>query len=910
MRDPLIVLSLVSLMAIPAPSLAAGAAPFRLPMESFTLDSNGLQVVVVPDHSNPTVTVAVSYKVGSQDESKGLGGFAHLFEHLMFQGTRNMAPGDFSNLIKSHGGAYNAYTSKTHTNYHTTIPRNALEIALWAEAERMLSLKVDERALEQEKRVVLEEMRWRYTNTAYVRGIFGAVAELAFDHWENQHPPIGDEADVRNAKLSDVMAFHARFYGPNNAVITLSGDITADDAKLLVVKYFNGAQALPDIVRPVAPERPISEDRHRVVEDPFARLPLLVNAWRLPERGTPSYWATLMLMNILSGDSDNPMYKALVKEQRLATSVGSKGPWFASPNSDNNPELFGFYAMLNPGTTAEQATAAMNQVLRRFAEEGPTDEELEIAKTQTELAAMKSMQTTQRQATTLAAYASVFGDAEGYFQDLERLMAVTREDIRTAVREHVFNARRVTVENVPVPPQTPAPAAEEPPLPEAEPRHAQQQAPPLASAPREVPVPRLERFTLSNGLEVTVVQDNRLKLLEARLSFHRGGRANETADEAGFAKAHSELMLKGTAAQNAEQLTRSFSRLGYALGVKEDHDHSVVNAAGLSRNAERFFSQLSEVLTGPNFAGDEVEEWKRSIIARMRQQRSNPDFLAAERVKAELLAAHPYGRQAPTDAQLSAVDAERLREYHRRTATPNGSSLVLVGDIDPATAREMLERTLGGWQGAVTRVPAPAVPGNAASRMALVERPGSTQATLLVSQTVPLTPRDPDYLPLTVANYILGGGSTSMLYRNLRERNAFTYSAHSDLDPREGGAIWTVQAAVRPAVIKDSLIEITKEIRAIRDNAVTEEELQKARTYIGGNFAMVLAGTSSTSDFLMRLRQQGRDPEQVLAGYQARLQALTPADLQRVARQYIDPDKMVTVVVGDRSHLAPLLPAN
>jgi zinc protease len=289
----------------------------KLPVDSFTLP-NGLEVLVNSDASSPMVAVSITYRVGSQDERPGRSGFAHLFEHLMAQGTKSLKPREISQLVESNGGSRNAFTTRTNTTYHNLIPRGALELVLWAEAERMHTLDVDARALALEQQVVLEEKRLRYDNAPYRFAQDQRMAETAFAKWENRHTTIGETADIRDAKLQDVRDFYALHYGPANAVLALAGDLTLEEARALVERHFARIPRKPAPPRPDLSEKPLAQDAWTRVDDPHAKTPRLMIGWHGPARASRDFWALTALAEILSGQDESPLYQALVRERKTA----------------------------------------------------------------------------------------------------------------------------------------------------------------------------------------------------------------------------------------------------------------------------------------------------------------------------------------------------------------------------------------------------------------------------------------------------------------------------------------------------------------------------------------------------------------------------------------------------------------
>jgi len=886
-------------------SNASPAAPvLSLAVKTFTL-KNGLKVVVHSDHTSPVVAVSVTYKVGSQNETPGLSGFAHLFEHLMAQGTKSLKPREISHLIESNGGVRNAYTMRTNTTYHSVVPKSALKTVLWAEAERMSTLNVDERALALEKSVVLEEMRLRYVNAAYAKARDAGMAETAFGKWENQHTTIGEASDVRNARLEDVRAFYLAHYAPNNAVLSLAGDVTEAEARELAERFYGPLEP-----RVIAPAPDLSEPRmtgetRRVIDDKFAKVPLLMTAWNAPARGTKDYWALTLLGEILGAGEDSPLYRSLVKDAKIALSASTNFPWWTGPFNPGGPDLFGLMTTLKPGVTADAVLALADRVLADMAAEGPSAEQLAAAKTTVELSWTKDLEQLIERAKTMGSYAAMVGDPRDLSRDFASLMAITAGDIQAAMNEWLIGKGRAVVEARPAPEMTLSVDPETPPVPAQLPRPEGDPRPEI-DAQRPAQVPALTRFSLRNGLKVVFARDSRLPLLEARLSIPSGKTA-ERAGEEGLSAAVSELLMQGAEGRDARALSAAFAGLGWKLDVGRGLETLNIDAAGLSRNAPAFFKELALVLSKPTFPEDEVSLWKENKVEEMKIQRAKPDFMASERMKAELFGEHPYGKPGLTDAQIEAITREKTATYARRALAAGGATLVLAGDADPVALKAALEQAFSGWTGEASAVAVPALPAQGAARLALVDRPGSKQANLTISQTMDLKPADPDYLPFIVMNQMLGGSATSRLFVNLRVEKGYTYGSYSRPQLLNSGVLWTASAETRNEVAAPALAEMRKEIGRMRDELVAAPTLEATKRYLAGLFLLKLSSIDYSADSLAGYERNKQAAEREMASYLERLNALTPEDIRRVAQKYLDPSTMVTVVVGDAAVLRPAL---
>lgn len=876
---------------------------FHLPVRSFRL-KNGLQVVVNTDRSSPTVAVSLTYRVGSRNERPGLGGFAHLFEHLMAQGTRNLRPRQISALIEGHGGMRNAYTMKTNTTYHSVVPTAALPLVLWAEADRMHTLHVDERALALEKQVVLEEMRRSYLNQPYRRAQTEGMGEAMFDRWENKHPTIGDAKDIREARLDDVRAFYDAHYAPNNVVLALAGDVSEAEARRLAKRFFGAVPSRPVAPPPDLSEPPLRGERRVDFPDPLAKLPRLMVGWRAPERGTPDFWALTVLAELLSGGEESALYRDLVRKSRLALSTGAAMPWWTHHTNAGGPDAFGLDVLLREGAAADAAVTRLDRFLAALARKGPSGEELRRVKTQLEFQWVHGLQFQTDRARTLSSYAALIGEPGRLERDLAGLTSVTAAAVGAAMRRWLVGRPRGLVHVRPVRPEPPASEPPTPPVPPESPRPPGE-TPPAVGRAKPPRTPAIARFTLSSGLPVLFVKDGRLPLLELRLSM-RAGKASERDGEAGLSEAAASVFFKGVPGLDAARLAHTFSTLGCSIGIESRRELAIVSASGLSRNAEPFLRLVGRLLVSASYPEREVAHWREQTLERMRQVRLDPEFMIGEAMKRELYPDHPYGRPFPSDAELSRASASTVRAYQRRTFRPGGAVLVLAGDLAESEARRLLEDSLAGWRPGTEAPSVPEAPKRGPGRTRLIERTGSRQVNLCLAQALPVLPTDPDYPAFTVANHILGGSSTSRLFLNLRIDKGYTYGSYARAATLTRCATWVANAETRAEVAAAALAEMRREVEKIRDELVPEAELAAAKKHLAGVYAIRLASLEGLAGMIWKQEIDGLAPERHLASYVSRLEALTAEDIRLAARRAFDLDALTTVAVGEAGDLAAL----
>jgi zinc protease len=875
-----------------------------LPVSVFKLD-NGLTVVVQEDRSAPLSAVSITYRVGSLDEEKGRAGFAHLFEHLMFQGTANLAPNEVSKLVESHGGVDNAYTMKTNTTYHEVVPSNALESVLWAEADRMRGLLISERELAVEKQVVLEELRQTYLNQPYRRATDAVMSSLSFTRWETAHPTIGDAEDIRAASLDDVRKFYDRHYAPNNAVLAVAGDASVAEVRKMVKRLFGPIPRRPR-PRPAPLDEPrLKGERAETVKDPLAKTPLTIVGWHTPERGCRDWWALTVVMTILGGGEDSPLHEKLVKDDRVAVSAGGHIPYWASHVAARGPDMLAFFISGRLGVGRAAVTDSLDFVLERFFKSGPKDDELARAKTQIERSWLEGQQSLADRAQTLSSYVALVGDPDGFWKDLDSLLKITRTDCVRAARRWLRSRGRVVLQ---VEPGEPVDQAAEPAVPETPPEAPRKPglAPPPPGPARFARPPDISKIQLSNGLTVWLARDKRLPLVEARLAV-MAGRVQETDGQEALAQASEDLLLKGREGEDAAAVARAYTALGWSLGASCESEWLKLSASGLSRNLEPFLDQLAKTLNTANYPEAEVELWRENALEDLISRRAQPHFLSEERLRAELFPGHPYGRGAADEKKIAAVDSFRMRAFHHARLRPSGGHFVLVGDFDPDKAAKALERALSSWKPGPAAPEAPSLPDAGSARTIILDRPGSAQASLVVAQTAAAGPKDPDYMSLVLANHVLGGTANSRLFENLRTKRGYTYGAYSSIELYGRGIVWSASADCRTEVARPALDEMLAEVRELCSREISTAALDNSRRHLRGLFLMRLSSLDRITGYMSSVAESGRDPRETIAQYEPRLAEATPASALAAVRSRLDMKKLVTVVVGDSAALKPAL---
>ncbi|MCC7462521.1 MAG: insulinase family protein [Gammaproteobacteria bacterium] len=886
-------------------SSVAGPIP-RLEYEKYTLP-NGLDVILVEDHRLPLVAVNLWYHVGPANERPGRTGFAHLFEHMMFQGSRHVGSDRHIQRLEAAGASeINGTTDFDRTNYFETLPSNQLELALWMESDRMGFLldTLDQQELTGQIDVVRNERRQSIENAPY-----GLVEEEIFHQlFPAGHPyyasVIGSHADLEAARLEDVRAFFREYYAPNNASLAIVGDIDKARTRALVEKYFGPLAAGQPVSRPAVATPPISAEKRVTVSDKV-ELPRVYLAWLTAPIYQPGDAEADLLAALLGGGKSSRLYKDLVYEKKIAQDVA------AQQYSLTLGSVFIIQATAKPGITPAQLEAAIDAQLARLRAEGPTQAELERARNTIETRIMRGLESLGGfggVADRLNQYNHHLGNPGYLAEDIGRYRAATPASLRDVAARTLTPAARVVVVGVPGEkrlqdvPRRPLAAGRRQPLPADA---AEWRAVPPAAAPASnLSLPMPQRFTLPNGLDVLLLEQHQLPVFAASLYVLRGSEANPP-QLPGLAAFTADMLDEGTTTRPALRLADDVAQIGATLAAGSSSDRSAVSIAALRRNADSAFALLADVALHPAFAATEIERLRDERLTSLLQERDDVRALA-ERVFNRTVYGpdHPYGHtEIGSEAALKALTRADLERFWKAGYVPGNAALVVSGDLTLAELRKLAEKHFGQWSGSSSAVQLPPVPAATGRTLVIVDQPGAPQTALRIGQ-VGVPRSSPDYVALEVMNTELGGLFSSRINLNLREQHGYTYGAGSRFAFRRGPGPFYVSTAVRADATAPAVREIFKEIERMRATPVTDAELSLARDSFARSLAGLFETTSQSVGSIGEIYVYGL-PLDYYGTLPASIEAVSAADVQRVARQYLTPEKMAVVAAGDRRLIAP-----
>ena len=814
----------------------------QLPFEVLTLP-NGLKVILSPDRRLPVVAVNIWYHVGPANELPGRTGFAHLFEHMMFQGSKHLPRGQHFKLLEAagtRGGSYiNGTTDFDRTNYFETVPSSELALALWLESDRMgfLLEKLDQSALNNQKDVVRNERRLSVENPPY--GIADEAVYQAL--YPKGHPyhgyVIGSHADIQAAQLDDVRQFFRQYYAPNNASLAIVGDFDPAEAKALVQKYFGPLKSGPAIPKISAETPPITAEKRLTVTD-RVELPRLYMAWITPAIFKEGDADADITASVLGGGKSSRLFKKLVYERQIAQNVS------ATQQSLILGSKFTVEVTARPGHSLDEIEAAVNEELSRLRSQGPEAVEIERARNTIESQTIQGLETVGGfggKADRLNSYEHYVGDPGFLQQDLLRYRQVTPGSVKAFAERYLQDGKRLVVHAVPgekkLAPEPPtSKAADKGSAPPAqstaeginadEPWRAEA---PKSGVSRPVEIPAPDSFRLANGLTVILSERKGLPVVSANLIVRTGSDANPPT-KPGLANFTAAMLLEGTATRKSLAIADEVARLGGRLTAGSSMDATQVQAFALSKNFKEMLDLLADVVLHPGFPEEEIGRQRTSRLSALISQKDDPGQVA-ERVMAAALYGeeHPYGvMEIGTEAANKSISRADIEAFWRAHFTPDNAALVVAGDIPRAELQKLAESALGSWQPRADKPATVGPPRQTEARLIIVDKPGAPQTELRIG-AIGTSRKSPDFTPAQVMNAVLGGMVSSRLNLNLRESKGYTYGAFSNFRFNRSPGPFVVASAVRTDATAPAFIEAFKELGAIVEQPIGDAELSQAK---------------------------------------------------------------------------------
>ncbi len=855
--------------------------------------NNGLTVVVHEDHKAPIVSVSVWYHVGSKDERPGKTGFAHLFEHLMFNGTEHYNDEYFGPLEKAGATGMNGTTNEDRTNYYQTVPSSALDLALWMESDRMGHMigAITQARLDEQRGVVQNEKRQR-ENQPYGLA-WSTVGENTFPEG---HPyswsVIGSMDDLNAATLNDVHQWFKNYYGAANATLVLAGDITLETAKQKAEYYFGHIPGGEPLLRQKSWIAKRSGTHRSVMHDqvPHARL---IKVWNTAEIGSFDAEMLDVLTSILAGGKNSRLYKRLVHEDQIATSV--QAFYYGR-------EIAGqVWVMADAKKDIPLATleTAIDEELEKLLQKGPSKKELARVKTSTYAGMVHALETVAGKAQFLANGQVYFNQPDAYLKQLKIIENANAKGIKEIGKRWLSDGSYV-LEILPFPQHI-----------AGKPQANREQLPKLGKPPAFT-LPEIKHFTLKNGLKVMLAERHQVPIVEFEMQFDAGYAADQhhTLGTAYFTMA---MLKEATKSRSTFEISEAEEMLGASISTGSTLDTSNVGLSSLKKNLTPSLELYADIILHPAFTEDDINRIKPLILASIDKEKSKPLSMALRTLPPLLYGPdHAYGipfTGKGTNQSVATIAKKELENFHQTWFRPDNATLIIVGDTTEKEITPLLEKTFSGWKKPADKLPAKqlnTVKLKEKPEFYLIDQPGAIQGTLIAGHIAPAGNVEND-IAIDVANTIFGGSFTSRLNLNLREDKHWSYGAGSVLSAAKGQRPFFTYTSVQIDKTADAIAEILKEFDLyLTDKPATKDELNKVKA----NKTLKLPGQYETltalANGLSSLARFNR-PDDYLMTWGDKVKALELSEIRKTAKDVFHPDKLTWIIVGDRKLIEPQL---
>lgn len=879
--------------------------------------SNGLTVLLTPDHSDPLVHVNVTYHVGSAREEVGKSGFAHFFEHMMFQGSKHVGDQQHFKLITEAGGTLNGSTNRDRTQYYETVPANHLEKVLWLESDRMGFLldAVSQKKFEIQRSTVKNERAQNYDNRPY------GMMRLKMDEamFPSNHPyswpTIGYVSDLNQVNVNDLKAFFLRWYGPNNAVLTIGGDFDEQQTLSWIAKYFGSIPAGPEV--PKLPKQPATLDRDRFVtlQDRIQQ-PMVLIGWPTSYLGAHDQVAQEVLATALGQGANSLLYRDLVKTQK-AVSAGS------FVDCAELACTFYVYAMAPAGQQLKPLYNDVMDSLARFGKQGISPDLLNQINGVAESSAIFGLQSVQGKVNELAFNQTFFGEPERIQKDLADIRSVTADSVAQVYTQYLENRPKVVLSVVPKQREDLAAqkadfAPAERQLPDYQVMQENQLAyrhvsddfdrsiMPTPESAVSIHTPNTYKVYYDNGAELIGEKSSETPTVLIRFSLPAGERYVAKGKE-GLADITATMMNQGSLQYSKEELQAKLDTLGSDISISAGEYSTQVTVSSLTSKLGPTLDILQEVLFHPRFSEQDFTREKQRLLQGIMYQQQTPAWLAGQATRQVLFGDTLFARESGgTPESIKALTLEDVKAFYRQYYTPKGTQIVLVGDVNKEQARKQLS-FVQNWHGKNVPLLRPQVlPDLKGQKIYLVDKAKATQSVVrLVRRGLPYDATGENFLS-ELANFNLAGNFNSRINQNLREDKGYTYGAGSNIiSNRETGAI-IFYANVRADATADSIVEIQKELAQYSEHGPTADEVTFMRLALGQQQALANETPGQKAQVLSRLMAYSLDDDYIQQQHEL-VQTVDRATLSRLAKKWFKPQDYQIIVVGDAQSLRPQL---
>ncbi len=889
---------------------------FKVAFEQFTLE-NGLHVILHIDRSDPVVAVALTSHVGSAREKVGRTGFAHLFEHLLFLESENLGKGGLDKMSARIGGSgANGSTSRDRTNYYQTVPKDALEKMIWAEADKLgyFINTVTEPVLAKEKQVVKNEKRQSYDNRPYGHN-FSVISKNLYPathpySWE----VIGSLEDLQNATLEDVKSFYNRWYVPNNVTLTIAGDFDAKQTKAWVEKYFGEIKRGEAIPKMEKQSVTLTETKKLYYEDNFAKLPQLTLTWPSVYEYHPDSYALEVLASYLSKGKKAPLYKTLVEDKKLTD---------AADVLQYNSEIAGQYMLSVTAfekTNLNDVMNGVNEAFKNFEAEGISQQDLNRIKAGQETAFYTNLSSVLGKGFQLAQYEIFAGTPDYINQDVKNILAVTTEDVLRVYQKYIKGKHFVATSFVPkgeanliLEGSSLAEVVEEKIIEgkedsfdasiaatyEKTPSKFDRTIEPAYGESPDVILPSVWKSKLSSGLNVSGIENHEVPLVQFQLQL-KGGMLLENTDKIGVSTMLAELMTKGTKNKTPEQLENAIESLGATIRAYATDESIFISGNTLAKNYNATIALVQEIVLQPRWDAKEFDLIKQSTLSQITQQKADPNSISRNEFKKLI-----YGKESilannriGTENTVNSISIDDLKNYYTKNTAPSVADFEIVGAISKTEVINSLAPLNKNWEAKKVSIPKIASTNTAASsKIYFYDVPGAKQSVIRIGYLA-LAATDADFYPAKIMNYRLGGGGfASQLTQELREGKGYTYGINSSFNGSVHKGPFTISSGVRSNVTFES-VSLIKEIVAHYGKNFNENDLEVTKGYLIKSNARAFETLSAKLEMLYDISNYNY-ADDYAKQQETIVKKITLDELKKLSEKYLNADKMIYLVVGD-----------
>ena len=888
-----------------------------IPYQKYVLP-NGLTIVLAEDHSDPLVHVDVTYHVGSAREEIGKSGFAHFFEHMMFQGSDNVADEQHFKIISGSGGTLNGSTNQDRTNYYETVPSNQLEKMLWLESDRMGFLldAVTQQKFEIQRSTVKNERGQNYDNRPY--GLLGEFASKNL--YPYGHPyswlTIGYIEDLNRVNVQDLKNFFLRWYSPNNATITIGGDLKSADVVKMVDKYFGSIPRGPEVTKTILPPVVVDKDRYVSFVDNYAKLPLLTKSFPTVASYHKDMAELACLAQVIGQGKNSVMYQQLVKTQKALNAN-------ASSRLSELAGEFSFSVTPYPGKSLAGMDSLVKEALVSFEKRGVTDEDIVKFKGGVESQFISGLQSVSGKVSQLAAFQTYLGNPNMIGQQLERYRAVTKEDVMNAYNKYIKGKSSVTV-SVLVKGQNAAPAMADNyevdnsnynrpnygydglKYVKATDKFDRKKQPGVGANP-VVKVPAFTTKKTANGIKMIFAQSNELPLVNIAIRIP-GGQIAETnmPSKSGVAGLTAAMLNEDTKKYTAEQMAVELQKLGSNINISSSFDGTTFNVQTLKKNIGKTLELLEERMLNPNFTQANFSRIQKQAMEGFKQAKSQPSAIADD-----VFSKLNYGNSilgmssGGNETTVKALTLKDIQDFYNNNFTSQNARVVVVGDVKESEILPQLSFLNKLPNNNISYVKPAMAAQVTSTKIYLIDVPKAAQTEFRVgAPTNLLYDATGEFYKLGLVNYTIGGDFNSRLNINLREDKGWTYGARSSFNGNQYSGDYGFSSGIRADATDSALMQVIKEIKNYAATGITEEELAFMKMAIGQRDALAYETGAQKAGFVGRILQYDL-PANFVTTQSNILKNMKKAELDALAKKWLDVNKMNILLVGDKAKILP-----